>query len=191
MPSNEYLIQIRSRKFVFPTSCPVCGEPADEEGSIPAISAGDRKAGRDVRFHSYSMGGTIDFKSVTPVRIPTCERHAMKFEDMERYHAPCGVIGALLGIITIILVLSILRSYAIGLEIRLTEFLFLFIVVFGLCVAITLSRPTALERKIRILDISPDFGMMLIHIKDSEYAEELLHLNPMSAERISPNQLSE
>ena len=90
-----------------------------------------------------------------------------------------------------LLVLSILRSYAIGLEIRLTEFLFLFIVVFGLCVAITLSRPTALERKIRILDISPDFGMMLIYIKNSEYAEELLHLNPMSAERISLNHLSE
>ncbi len=186
VPSNEYLIRIISRKFVFPSRCPVCGEPADEEGSIPAISALDRKAGRDVRFHSYSMGGTIDFKSVTPVRIPTCERHAMKFEDMKRYSAPCGVIGALLGIITIILVLSILRSYAIGLEIGYTEFLFLFLVLFGLYVATTLSRPTALERKLKILDISPDFGNMLILIKNSDYAEELLHLNPMTAERISP-----
>ncbi len=181
---NEYLIRTKSSKLIFPTKCPVCGEPTDDEGTIPAMSARDREAGRDVTHHSFTGKRGPDFSSVTSVRIPTCEHHAMKFEDMKRYNAPCGIIGFLLAFITIFLVLSILHDYAIGLEIRLMDFLLLFLVLVGLYVATTLSGPTTLQRKIKILDISPDFEFMIILIKNSDYAEELLDLNPMMAERV-------
>ncbi len=189
MSSGEYLIRIKSRRIVYPTRCPVCGKPADQEGSIPAISARDREAGRNVTLHSlhtFSGKRSPGFSNVTPLRIPTCERHAMKFEDMKRFGVPCGIIGVLFVIIAIIQALSILRSFATGLEIGLMDFIFLLLVLFGLYVATTLSGPTTLQRKIKVLDISPGFDFMILLIKNSDYAEELLHLNPMMAERVLP-----
>jgi len=88
MFSSEFIIRIKSRRFVFPTRCPVCGEPADQEGSIPAISARDREAVRNM--HTFSGKRSPGFSNVTPLRIPACERHALKFEDMKRFGAPCG-----------------------------------------------------------------------------------------------------
>ncbi|MHA1577593.1 MAG: hypothetical protein ACTSU3_09555 [Candidatus Thorarchaeota archaeon] len=189
MLSSEYIIRIKSRRFVFPTRCPVCGKSADQEGSIPAISARDREAVQDTTshsLHSFSGKRSSGFSNVTPLRIPTCERHAMKFEDMKRFGVPCGIIGVLLVIIAIIQALFILRSYVSELEIGLLDFIFLFLLLFGVCVATTLSGPTTLQRKIKVLDMSPDFEFMILLIKNSEYAEELLHLNPMIAERVSP-----
>ena len=194
MSSSESIIRIKDRRFVFPTRCPVCGKPADQEGSIPAISARDREAGRDPSLHSiHSYRGAMrpDFSRLSSVRIPACERHAMKFEDMKRFGVPCGVIGYLLAITAIIQVLFILRSYVSDLEIGLMDFIFLLLVLFGMYVATTLSGPTTLQRKIKVLDISPDFGFMILLIKNSEYAEELLHLNPMMAERVSSNRRDE
>lgn len=47
------------------------------------------------------------------------------------------------------------------------------------------SGPTSLERAVSVFDIS--YGVTILGISNNDYAEELLRLNPMTADRLAPN----
>lgn len=177
--------------------CPVCGEPANDEGTIPAMSAMDRgqaeASTRHISFagsgHFWSMGGSGYFGStpgqvgrgaVNRFTIPTCEKHAISFEETARLRAPCGICNGLLIILTIFLSVSTLGSLLLGGP-DVTTLVLLALAIFGLAITWVASGPTELEKTVKVLDSSQGLGMLILQIRNKEYAQEVLRLNPMSA----------
>ncbi|MFW9921196.1 MAG: hypothetical protein ACFFED_16455 [Candidatus Thorarchaeota archaeon] len=177
--------------------CPVCGDPATDEGTVPAMSAMDRGISQEATRHS-SFAGSGHFMSrgrsgyfgssqvrarlgaVNRFTIPACERHAISFEETARLRAPCGVCNGLLIILTIFLSVSILGSMLVGGPDLMILVLFGLSVI-GLVITWIGSGPTGLEKSVKVLDSTEGFGMMVLEIRSKEYADELLRLNPMSA----------
>lgn len=195
--SDKFIIQITSGKVNLPMRCPVCGEPANDEGTIPAMSAMDRSQAeastRHTSFagsgHFWSMGGSGYFGSspgqvgrgaVNRFVIPTCEKHAISFEETARLRAPCGICSGLLIIITVFLSISTLGSLLLGGP-DMTTLILWVLAVIGLVIAWIASGPTELEKTVKVLDSSEGFGMLILQIRNEEYAQEVLRLNPMSA----------
>ncbi|MHA1637462.1 MAG: hypothetical protein ACTSUO_06795 [Candidatus Thorarchaeota archaeon] len=194
MTSSDYIIRVKSDKLSFPMKCPVCGEYADAEGTIPAMSARERQVGQSITRHtSHAAGGyyaivrsTPDFKTTTPYRIPTCARHAISYEDMGRIRTPCGIFNALFIVLLIFQAFFILGSFYVWGGPQLNDFLLLALTIIGLIITNRLSGPTVLEKAVKVIDNSGNFGGLILQIRNSEYAEELLQLNSSTAERVTP-----
>ena len=195
MPSETYFIKVKTSRMVFPSTCPVCGDPADDEGAIPIISAADRKVADEITRHtSFAAGGYYaprgsarKFARPTPLMIPTCGRHAVSFQDMARFRAPCGIIGGLLFVGIVFLGISTLLSYSIGYEVPPTNLLYIGLGIFGLLVINSLAGLSGLEKAVKVIDGDANMGHLILRIKNQEYAEEFLQLNAMTAERVNPN----
>ena len=198
---EEYVIQITANKANLPMKCPVCGEPATDEGTVPAMSAMDRGAAQDATRHTsfagsghfWSMGGggyysssgeRVNSGAVNRFRIPACDRHAISFEETARLRAPCAICNGLLIISTLFLIFSILGSFAVSGGPELISIVLLVLAIIGLVITGLASGPTELEKSVKVLDSSEGFGMMILQIRSKEYADELLRLNPMAAKLV-------
>ncbi len=199
---EEYVIQITTNKVNLPMKCPVCGDPATDEGTVPAMSALDRGAAQDATQHTsfagsghfWSMGGSGYFGSssgrqnpgtVNRFRVPACDRHSISFEETARLRAPCAICNGLLIIITFFLIASILGSFVVTGGPDLMTIALLALGIIGLVITGMASGPTDLEKTVKVLDSSEGFGMMILQVRNKEYAQEILRLNPMSAKLLN------
>ena len=127
-----------------------------------------------------SMPGQVGRGAVNRFRIPTCDQHAISFEETARLRTPCTICNGLLIIITIFLGVSTLGSLMVA-GLNFTSLILLTIAIIGLAITWIASGPTELERTVKVLDSSEGFGMLILQIRNEEYAQEVLRLNPMSA----------
>jgi hypothetical protein len=194
MSNGKHIIQLTGGDFKLPTSCPVCGKPATDEGTVPAISSLERgkveEATRHTSFagsgHLWRMGekGMGRVGGVRWFRVPACEEHAVSYEETSKLRIPCSICSGLLIILTLFIGLSILGSLALGDRPDIGRIIFLGVSIIGIAITGYFGGPTKLEKAITVLDSSEDFGHLILRISSDEYAEELLRLNPMRATRL-------
>jgi hypothetical protein len=118
--------------------------------------------------------------------VPTCDVHAISFEDTSRSRGTAAALNGLLIVASvflgIILIATLMNTGVIS-----TAILFwLGLTALGAICTYRLAGPSALERAISVFDTTSDMSMVLLKISNREYAEELLRLNPMAAERVKP-----
>jgi hypothetical protein len=185
------LIAVDVRRVVFPEKCPVCSAPAVAEGAIPAMPKSDRLEARSLydgpfrNMQGAGPGRTLPRGgSVSRIAIPTCELHAISFEEMGRIRAPASLCNGLL--IVILLLLGPFTLLAIGTGIPVHPNQILILIIAGIMALATyyLSSPSALERAVYVYDIDTNYGFLILRISNSVYADEIIRLNPMTAERI-------
>lgn len=185
------LIAVDIRRVVLPERCPVCGEPATTEGAIPAMPKSDRLAARSLYGASFPSQRVVSSSrsmprvgSVSRIAIPACDLHAISFEEMGRIRAPASLCNGIL--IVILLLLGPFTLLALGTGIPVNPGQILVLIIAGIMALATyyLSSPSALERAIFVYDIDQNYGFLILRIENNEYADEIMRLNPMTAERI-------
>lgn len=194
MSNGKSIIQLTGGNFKLPTICPVCGKPATDEGTVPAISSFEKgraeEATRHTSFagsgHLWRMGekGMKRVGGVRRFRIPTCEEHAISYEETSKLRIPCSICSGLLIILTFFIGLSILGSLALGDSTDMGRIIFLVASIMGIAITGYFGGPTKLEKAVTVLDGSENFSHLIWRISNEEYAGELLRLNPMRATRL-------
>lgn len=190
MREDNNLIELEYDAITFPSTCPVCGKPTTTEGTIPAISKYQREESKSLFGWSFPSSRVVASTRSMPhpdspasVTIPTCDEHAISFEDRKRMRSTMSAFSGLLIVITallaVILIASSLGAQAVNIPL-LTVILFSGL---GAVISYWLSGPSALERSVIIYDMRSDMSMIVLEISNSEYLEELLKLNPTIAKR--------
>jgi hypothetical protein len=184
------LIELEYDAITFPSTCPVCGKSATTEGTIPAMSKHQREEGKTLFGWSFPSSRVVASTRSMPhpdspanVTIPTCDDHALSFEDTKRLRSTMSFLSGLFIVIAalfaIIFAGSSLGAQAINIQLLSVT------LVFGLGAIITysVSGPSALERSVVVYDMRSDMSMVVLRISNSDYAEELLKLNPTLARK--------
>jgi hypothetical protein len=191
--SKESIIELDYRRARFPDRCPVCGEPATTEGTIPIITRLQRAQARSLARES-SPGSRIaatpkaipDSASVSSMKIPSCDDHALSFEDSKHFRGPMSLCSGLLIVLTVLFTFFFLTTSFGALMIN-TQLLFLAVFLsLGALLTSRISSPSALEKSVTVLDMRSDRSMILLKISNSDYADELLRLNPMTSKLYEP-----
>jgi hypothetical protein len=184
------LISVNLRRITFPDQCPVCGAPATDEGTIAAIPRVDRIKALETYDSPASarpIGPAGPIAPMTPtswILIPACELHAISLEEVIRFRSLAALCNGILIVLTLFLGPINLIALIAGLPVD--PGWLLVIAFMGLMAVVTyyLSGPTTLERAVSVFDIDRNTGFLILKIANPDYAERLLELNPMIAERI-------
>lgn len=193
MVERSELIRIQYRQVQFPDICPVCGEPATSEGTVPAMTLLQRQEARQLNNWSFTSSRVVASTRSMPspgstmrISIPACDRHAISFEDMSRSRGAAGALNGLFIVASVFLAVITVATY-MSTSILNTTLLFWFgVTALGGVCTYRLAGPSALERTVTVFDMTSDMSTILLRITNQDYAEELLRLNPMAAERATP-----
>jgi len=193
LKDGQTLIELEYDAITFPSSCPVCGKPTTTEGTIPAMSKHQREEGRSLFGGSFPSSRVVASTRSMPhpdspasVTIPVCDGHALSFEDRKRMRSTMSAFSGIFIVITAILAVFFVGSSlgAQTINIQLLEVI-LFVGV-GAIITYSLSGLSQLERSVVVYDMSSDMSRVILQILNSEYAEELLKLNPTKAKPLEP-----
>jgi hypothetical protein len=198
---DRYIVQVTGGGLNLPQICPVCGEPANDKGTIPALSAKDREEAQRMASHPMCIGSgyyggavgsgylvparRLSTGSVSPFSIPACEKHALYYEEEARLSGPCSILSGILMIVAFFVGLSLIGSIALGVTPDFFEVVVEIAILLVIVITIRVGGPTKLEKAIKIVDMSEDYSSMTLLIRDRVYTEELLRLNPVTAKLIS------
>jgi hypothetical protein len=185
------LVRINYSRTQFPDFCPVCGRPCTTEGTIPALTWKQKREAAGLNGWSFTSSRVVSTTRSMPqtggphrVFIPVCDVHSLSFEDTSRAR------GAMAGLSGLFIVASLFLACIFGAQYEFAEIintdllLWLLVAVLGAACTYRFSGPTALERAVSVVDIQPDMNTLLLSISNRKYLDELLRLNPMTAERI-------
>lgn len=100
-----------------------------------------------------------------------------------------AALNGLLIVASIFLAIIFLATYASTATVSTTVLFWLVVAALGAVCTYRLAGPSALERAVSVLDVTSDMSRILLKISNREYAEELLRLNPMAAERAEPSSM--
>ncbi len=184
------LIKFEHGTVIFPSFCPVCGAPVTTEGAIPAISQLERHKAmaQDVRIGPYGAHSSPRLMprlgSISRFFVPTCDEHGITFEEAARYRGPLALCSGLMVLLAVVICIWIILGYAAYTPLDSNAFLLLGIVIFIGIGTYYASGPTPLERAISVVDISPSLDTVILNIRDSNYIDEILRLNPLIAKRV-------
>ncbi|NHJ12737.1 MAG: hypothetical protein EAX95_03635 [Candidatus Thorarchaeota archaeon] len=186
------LIAVNHTRIVFPDKCPVCGKPATDQGAIPAVPRADRLQARKLYDGSFPSSRVVastrsmpTVGAISSISIPTCEMHAISFEDIGRIRGPLSLINGLLIMATLLLSPFTILALLANIPVNSNLLVIIALAAFLSVVTYYFSGPTSLERTVSVFDIS--YGVTILRISNNDYAEELLRLNPMTADRLAPN----
>lgn len=193
MAKKTALVRIQYRSTHFPDICPVCGEPATTEGTVPAMTLLQRQEAKQLNNWSFTSSRVVASTRSMPapgstmrIAIPACDRHAISFEDRSRSKGGAAGINGLLIVASVFLAVITVATY-MSTSILNTTLLFWFgLTALGAVCTYKLAGPSALERTVSVLDMTSDMSTILLRITNQDYAEKLLRLNPMAAERATP-----
>ena len=183
MSNDTNLIELEYDAITFPSTCPVCGKKATTEGTIPAMSKHQREKGKALFGWSFPSSRVVASTRSMPhpdspasVTIPTCEEHALSFEDTKRLRSTMSAFSGLFIVITALLTVIFVASSLGALAVNIQLLAATLFVGLGAIVTYRFSGPSALERSMNVYDMRPDMSMVVLRISNSEYAEELWHL---------------
>ena len=183
------MISINLRRTTFPDQCPVCGASATDEGTIAAIPRVERiKALEtyDSPAAARPIGPPRSLPSMTSwISIPACELHAISLEEVIRFRSLAALCNGILIVLTLFLGPINLIALVAGLPVDPGWLLVIAFIAVMAVVTYYLAGPTTLERAVSVFDIDRNTGFLILKISNERYAERLLELNPMIAERIS------
>ncbi len=191
MPPIGELIQIERSRISFPPFCPVCGNPATSKGIVPAISQIERRKARFIPRPSTVPFIDDAYSSHFPTRgvvsrfiVPTCEAHAISFEEAARYRGPMSLCNGLMILLTVAIAIWIWLRLGEEFPIDSSTYIILGLVIGVAFLSYWASGPNALERTISVYDILSGSDIIILNISNDYYADELIRLNPMISKRV-------
>ena len=162
---------------------------------MPAMTLKQRAEARSLNTWSFAssrvVASTRSMPAGGPMRvfIPACDTHAISFEETSRVRGTMAALNGLLIVASIFLAIIFLATYASTATVSTTVLFWLVVAALGAVCTYRLAGPSALERAVSVLDVTSDMSRILLKISNREYAEELLRLNPMAAERAEPSSM--
>ncbi|MHA2351831.1 MAG: hypothetical protein ACXABX_01770 [Candidatus Thorarchaeota archaeon] len=185
---DEPLVKVDFLKARFPRTCPVCGAPATKAVRMKIAKTGKQSLRRSWDY-VYSPYIRRRYGSKPPemkvLLIQVCEDHAHPDDGTDRYQSLCLILDGFL------LAFSILSLLFIGDRIwradPIPSWTILIISLFGVAMLFTYVAfsPNVLEKAVKIVGF--DFGMqnVLLAFKRSDYREQFMNENQMTAELVS------
>lgn len=172
----DQLVKINSHSATFPQFCPVCGAPASATSLVIVRSPEVVKSNKN--YYCRPRKNTHGIRETRKgILVPVCERHAEGGAQKERAKA---MVTLLAGIAIVLLVFS--GAYiGFGTLDHQIPSIHVF-AVFGLASLLTLASlrtlgPSTLERTISVLEMDSR-AVAVLRIRNHQYLEELLRLNP-------------
>ena len=187
-PRKEYfdepLVRVDFQKARFPKTCPICGTPATKTVRMNITKAG-----------KYPLRPSLDYLSprrqafqqsdlkVLPIQV--CENHSDPYAGTDRYQSLCIIVDGLLMVFMFFSYLVIGDSISRARPIPFWAFLYIGIFVVALLLTAAAFSPNALERQVKIIGFDLGMQNILIDFKRTEYREQFMDENQMSAELVS------
>ena len=187
-PRKEYfdepLVKVDYQKARFPRTCPVCGTPATKVVRMNVAKTG-----------KYPMRPSLDYLSprrqgfqqseLKTLLIQVCEDHANPDAGTDRYQSLCIIISGILAVCVTISLLIIGDSISRARTIPIWTFLYLGLFGLALLLSTVAFSPNVLEKSEKIIGFDVGMQNVLIAFKRSDYREQFMDENQMTAELIS------
>ena len=187
-PRREYfdepLVKVDFQRARFPRTCPICGAPATRIVRMNITKAGKIPLRPSLDYLSPRRQGTPQSElKVLPIQV--CEIHSDPYSGTDRYQSYCIIVDGILMAFVFFSLLVIGDSISRARTIPFWAFLY--IGIFGIAMLLTsvAFRPNALERHVEIIGFDPGRQNVLLAFKRSDYREQLIDDNPMTAELVS------
>jgi hypothetical protein len=181
---DEPVVRVETLKARFPKTCPICGSPATN-----IVRMRISKSGTIWDNPEYIPYVRRRQNSLTPemkvLLVQVCEDHTDPDAGTDRAQTLCIIVdGLLLGFLLFAL-LSIGDSFWRGRS--MTFWPFLFIGLFALAMSLTkvAFMPNALAKAVRIVGFDAGMLNIMIAFKNSDYRDEFMQENQMTAELVS------
>ncbi|MFW9974257.1 MAG: hypothetical protein ACFFDQ_03175 [Candidatus Thorarchaeota archaeon] len=191
-PRKEYfeqpLVRVNLQKAQFPKTCPVCGATATKVVRMKISKTGNQYLRRSWQytFSPYlRVKQRTDMSDVKVLPIQVCKDHANPDEGTDRYQTLCIIVDGLLMAFVIFSLLIIGDQLSRGLTIDFWPALY--ISLFGVALLLTAIafRPNVIEKAVTIIGFDPGLQNVLLSFKRSDYREQFIHTNQMTAELVS------
>ncbi|MFW9965928.1 MAG: hypothetical protein ACFFEA_02115 [Candidatus Thorarchaeota archaeon] len=184
---DKPIVRADTEKMKFPRICPVCGASAEDIMPLTVIP-NQYKSLRPSMDYMPSYYGRQQNNSIAPIKktlyIPVCENHYLTDEGAGQYKSYCIVFD---GLALAYLILALLtfgnQLWSAG---RLSPWLFFAVGIFGTFLSITyvLFRPGPVENSVKIIGFDGGFRHIWLQFKESNYRDEFMKENVMTAELV-------
>ena len=187
-PRKEYfdepLVKVDFSKARFPRTCPVCGTPATK-----VVRMNIAKAGK------YPLRPSLDYLSprgqgfqqselkILPIQV--CEDHSHPDDGTDRYQSLCIIVGGFLMVSVAFSLMIIGDSISRARPIPFWAFLYIGLFGLALLLSVVAFSPNALEKSVKIVGYDGGKQNVLIAFKRSDYREQFMNENQMTAELVS------
>jgi hypothetical protein len=187
-PRKEYfdepLVKVDFQRAKFPRICPICGVPATKIVRMNITKAEKIPLRPSLDYLSPRRQGTPQSElKILPIQV--CENHSDPYAGTDRYQSLCIIVDGLLMAFVFFSILVI--GDRISRARTIPFWAFLYIGIFGLALLLTAVAfsPNALERHVKIIGFDPGMQNVLLAFKRSDYREQFIDENPMTAELVS------
>ncbi|MFW9768669.1 MAG: hypothetical protein ACFFF9_16810 [Candidatus Thorarchaeota archaeon] len=185
---DEPLVRVETAKARFPKTCPVCGNPATSIVQMRVASSGNKyiRRGRDPIYSPYvRRGKETPIPETKTLPIWVCEDHADPDAGTDRIQSLCIIVdGLLLGFLFFGL-LFVGDSIARGRSISFWPVLFIGLFVVAMVMTVVAFQPNALAKAVEIVGFDLGMRNVMIAFKSSDYRNEFMEANLMTAELVS------
>ncbi|MGY5855992.1 MAG: hypothetical protein RTS72_05280 [Candidatus Thorarchaeota archaeon] len=190
-PRKEYfdepLVKVNFSKARFPRTCPVCGSPATKVVRVKIAKTGKQYLRRswEYAYGPYVRHRPKQLPEMKAFPIQVCEDHAHPDAGSDRYQSLCLIVDGLLMASVVFSLLIIGDSIA---RVRPIAFWALACIgLFGVALLLTAVAfsPNALEKSVKIIGFDGGMQNVLIAFRRSDYREQFINENQMTAELVS------
>ena len=191
-PRREYfdepVVRVETLKARFPKTCPVCGSPATRTVRMRIASGGSEYLLRswDPRYVGGVRGRqSLLSQDMKVLLVQVCRDHTNPDAGSDRSQSLCLVVdGILLGFLIFgLLVLG--DTFWRGRLLTIWPILSIGLFVIAMGLTKVAFMPNALARAVRIVGFGPGMQNVMIAFKNSEYRDEFMQENQMTAELVS------
>ena len=189
MGNRDIHISIKAERMHFPDICPVCSRPATDETMIAAISTKEKIAASRMRSwdrlyvsrSAYSRRLLREGLNIRRMIVPVCEDHVISSIDRGRVRAIFGLLAGI-SFLGFIWHFSFI-AFQIYDRLPIAPITWVVLLFYGVVLFISLHAigPTAIDRAFKVVDTAYGGEFLLLRVKNREYADELVRLNPMTA----------
>ena len=187
-PRKEYfdepIVKVDFRKARFPKICPICGSPAATIVRMN-IAKADKIPLRPSLDYLSPRRQVIKKSEFKALPILVCENHSDPYSGTDRYQTLCIIVDGLLMAFVFFSLLVIGDSISRTRSIPSWAYLYIGIFVIALAFTAVAFSPNVLEKQVKIIGFDPGMQNVLIAFKRSDYREQFIDENPMTAELVS------
>jgi hypothetical protein len=191
-PRKEYfdepIVKVDFLKARFPNTCPVCGAPATKVVRMKIAKGGTQYLRRSWQY-AYSpymrLKHRPQMSEMNVLLIQVCESHVNPDDGTDRYQSLCLIVDGLLMALVAFSLLFVGDKLSRARPIDFWPFLY--IGLFGIALLLTAIafRPNVIEKAVTLIGFDSGMQNILLAFKRSDYREQFLHENQMTAELVS------
>lgn len=181
---DEPLVKVDFSKARFPRTCPVCGTPATKVVRMNIAKAGKYPLRPSLDYLSPRRQGFQQSElKILPIQV--CEDHSHPDDGTDRYQSLCKIVGGFLMVSVAFSLMIIGDSISRARPIPFWAFLYIGLFGLALLLSVVAFSPNALEKSVKIVGYDGGKQNVLIAFKRSDYREQFMNENQMTAELVS------